>query len=172
RLFLRSPQAPSRCKSTPLPPGIFTLMPSARLAADIGGTFTDVVLEHAGRRHSVKVLTTQRAPEEGVLLGIAQVLAAAALGPRDVGVLIHGTTLATNALIERKGAKTALLTTAGFRDVVEMGYEKRYEHYDLDLELPAPLVPRELRFPVEERIKADGSVLTPLDEQVLEHVAL
>ena len=80
-------------------------------------------------------------------------------------MLIHGTTLATNALIERKGAKTALLTTAGFRDVLEMGYEKRYEHYDLDLELPAPLVPRELRFPVEERITAKGEIRTPLNEE-------
>ena len=141
-------------------------MQRARLAADIGGTFTDVVLEHAGRRHSAKVLSTPRAPEEGMLEGIAQVLKDAALRPGDVGVLIHGTTLATNALIERKGAKTALLTTAGFRDVLEMGYEKRYEHYDLELELPAPLVPRDLRFPVEERIAAKGGVRTPLNENI------
>lgn len=140
----------------------------ARIAADIGGTFTDVVLEHAGRRHSVKVLTTPRAPEAGMLEGMGKVLAAAALTPREVGVLIHGTTLATNALIERKGARTALLTTAGFRDVLEMGYEKRYEHYDLDLELPPPLVPRELRFTVEERITARGEVRTPLLESSLE----
>lgn len=145
-------------------------MPQARLAADIGGTFTDVVLEHRGRRHSAKVLTTPRAPEEGMLDGIARVLAQAALRPADVGVLIHGTTLATNALIERKGARTALVTTAGFRDVLEMGYEKRYEHYDLDLELPAPLVPRELRFPVEERITAAGKVRTPLLEASLADV--
>ena len=145
-------------------------MTQARLAADIGGTFTDVVLEHGGRRHSAKVLTTTRAPEEGVLAGIAQVLAAAALGPAHVGVLIHGTTLATNALIERKGARTALLTTAGFRDVLEMGYEKRYEHYDLDLELPEPLVPRELRFPVEERITAKGKIRTPLLESSFEEI--
>ena len=140
-------------------------MERARLAADIGGTFTDVVLEHGGKRHSSKVLTTPRAPEEGMLEGIAQVLAAAALRPADVGVLIHGTTLATNALIERKGARTALITTAGFRDVLEMGYEKRYEHYDLELELPTPLVPRELRFPVEERITAKGEVRTRLNEK-------
>ncbi|MEW6687601.1 MAG: hydantoinase/oxoprolinase family protein [Pseudomonadota bacterium] len=138
---------------------------SARLAADIGGTFTDVVLERAGRRWSAKVLSTPRAPEEGMLEGIARVLAEARLAPADVGVLIHGTTLATNALIERKGARTALVTTAGFRDVLEMGYEKRYEHYDLDLELPAPLVPRELRFTVEERMTAKGEVRTPLLEK-------
>ena len=123
------------------------------------------MLEHAGRRHSAKVLTTPRAPEEGMLEGIKRVLAAAKLAPGDIGVLIHGTTLATNALIERKGARTALLTTAGFRDVLEMGYEKRYEHYDLELELPAPLVPRNLRFVVEERITAKGMVRTPLDEK-------
>jgi N-methylhydantoinase A len=139
-------------------------MNSARLAADIGGTFTDVVLEHAGKRHSAKVLTTPRAPEKGMLAGIAQVLGAASLVPSDVGVLIHGTTLATNALIERKGARTALITTAGFRDVLEMGYEKRYEHYDLNLELPPPLVPRELRFPVTERMTAKGKVSEPLNE--------
>ena len=143
----------------------------ARLAADIGGTFTDVVLERGGQRglergtrYSAKVLTTPRAPEEGMLEGVARVLRDAALKPADVGVLIHGTTLATNALIERKGAKTALLTTAGFRDVLEMGYEKRYEHYDLELELPAPLVPRELRFVVQERMTARGEVRSPLDE--------
>lgn len=139
-------------------------MPAARLAADIGGTFTDVVLERDGRRHSAKVLTTPRAPEQGMLEGIGRVLAATEISAGEVGVLIHGTTLATNALIERKGAKTAFLTTRGFRDVLEMGYEKRYEHYDLDLELPAPLVPRELRIPITERITAKGEVRVPLAE--------
>src|SRR5439155_12851993 len=121
---------------------------------------------------SAKVLTTPRAPEEGMLEAIARVLAAASLAPGDIGVLIHGTTLATNALIERKGARTALVTTAGFRDVLEMGYEKRYEHYDLDLELPAPLVPRELRLPVEERITAKGIIRTPLLESAFEEIAI
>ena len=146
--------------------------PHARLAADIGGTFTDVVLEHPGRRHTAKVLTTPRAPEEGMLAGIAQVLAAASLQPAQVGVLIHGTTLATNALIERKGARAALVTTAGFRDVLEMGYEKRYEHYDLQLELPEPLVPREFRFAVEERMTAKGEVRTVLNERNFSGIAL
>ncbi|MEO8142691.1 MAG: hydantoinase/oxoprolinase family protein [Betaproteobacteria bacterium] len=145
-------------------------MTKARLAADIGGTFTDVVLEHAGRRHSAKILTTPRAPEQGMLAGIGRVLAAASLVPGDIGVLIHGTTLATNALIERKGAKTALITTAGFRDVLEMGYEKRYEHYDLELELPVPLVPPELRFPVAERTTAKGAIRTPLLESSLQKI--
>jgi N-methylhydantoinase A len=99
-----------------------------------------------------------------MLEGIAQVMENAAIRAEDIGVMIHGTTLATNALIERKGAKTALLTTAGFRDVLEMGYEKRYEHYDLELELPAPLVPRELRIPVEERMTARGEIREPLNE--------
>ena len=145
-------------------------MPRARLAADIGGTFTDVVLEHGGRRHTAKVLTTPRAPEEGMLEGISRVLAAAALAPGDIAVLVHGTTLATNALIEMKGARTALLTTAGFRDVLEMGYEKRYEHYDLELELPAPLVPPQWRIPVEERMTARGEIRTPLLESSFEKI--
>ena len=105
-----------------------------------------------------------------MLDGIASLLEETRVAPGEVAVLLHGTTLATNALIERKGARTAFVTTAGFRDVLEMGYEKRYEHYDLELELPAPLVPRELRFPVAERMRADGKVLTALDEEVLERV--
>jgi N-methylhydantoinase A len=144
---------------------------AARLAADIGGTFTDVVLEHAGRRYAAKVLTTARAPEEGMLEGIGCVLREAGIAPADVGVLVHGTTLATNALVERKGAKTGFVTTRGFRDVLEMGYEKRYEHYDLGLELPAPLVPRALRLPVSERITARGEVRVPLAEEEVAQAA-
>ena len=96
----------------------------ARLAADIGGTFTDVVLESPAGRDTAKVLTTA-APEVGVLDGVRRVLAAAGLPPSEVSVFVHGTTLATNALIERKGARTAFVTTEGMRDIVEMGYEKR-----------------------------------------------
>ena len=116
-----------------------TLNPAtrARLAADIGGTFTDLVLEHGGVRHSCKVLTTARAPEQGVMQGIRRLLAESGLAAADIGLILHGTTLATNALIERKGARTALLTTEGFRDVLEMGYEKRYEQYDVNIERPA-----------------------------------
>ncbi|MEQ1805525.1 MAG: hydantoinase/oxoprolinase family protein, partial [Burkholderiaceae bacterium] len=138
--------------------------PSVRLAADIGGTFTDLVLETPGARHSCKVLTTPRQPELGVLQGMQRLLEESGVGPGDVGLVIHGTTLATNALIERKGARTALLTTAGFRDILEMGYEKRYEQYDVNIERPPELVPRLLRFTVPERISADGSVLLELDE--------
>jgi N-methylhydantoinase A len=144
---------------------------SWRLAADIGGTFTDVVLEGAGRRHSCKVLTTPRAPEEGVMAGIARVCAESGVRAADVGLIIHGTTLATNALIERKGARTAFLTTEGFRDILEMGLEKRFDQYNVGIDLPPPLIPRALRFTVPERIAADGSTLKALDEAVVRAAA-
>jgi N-methylhydantoinase A len=140
---------------------------AVRLAADIGGTFTDVVLETPTGRHSCKVLTTPRAPELAVLEGVRQLLATAGVAPQDVGLFIHGTTLATNALIERKGARTALLTTEGFRDVLAMGHEKRFDAYDVHIEGAPPLVARELRLTVRERIAADGSVLRPLDEEAV-----
>ena len=143
----------------------------AKLAADIGGTFTDIVLEHGPRRWSGKVLTTTQAPELGVIEGIGLVLAQSGLQPQDIGVFIHGTTLATNALIERKGAKTAFITTEGFRDIIEQGYEKRFDHYDLMIDRPVPLVPRTLRFEVRERLSADGDVLVGLDETALEGLA-
>ncbi len=92
------------------------------------------------------------------------VIAAAGIAPGEVDLIIHGTTLATNAMIERKGAKTALLTTEGFRDVVEIRHENRFEQYDVNIDLPPPLVPRRLRLPVRERIDAQGNVLVPLDE--------
>ena len=139
-------------------------MDAPRLAADIGGTFTDVVLERGDRRWSCKVLTTPRAPELGVLDGVRRLLADAGVAPAEVGLFLHGTTLATNALIERKGARTALLTTEGFRDVLEMGYEKRFDQFDVQVERPPELVPRPLRFVAAERVAADGSVLRPLDE--------
>ena len=137
---------------------------SARLAVDIGGTFTDLALEQGGARFTAKTLTTPAAPEQGVLTGIAQILRDAGLAPGDVALVVHGTTLATNAIIERKGAPTALITTEGFRDVLAMGNESRYDQYDLQIRLPEPLVPRHLRLPVPERIDADGRVLLPLDE--------
>ncbi|MEQ9002155.1 MAG: hydantoinase/oxoprolinase family protein [Pseudomonadales bacterium] len=134
-----------------------------RLAVDIGGTFTDVVLDGAGQRQTTKVLTTHSDPADGVLQGIRRVLSAAGARPGDVGLVLHGTTLATNALIERRGAVTALLTTEGHRDAVEMAFENRFEQYDVDIDRPAPLVPRPLRLPVSERLAADGSVLRALD---------
>jgi len=135
----------------------------ARLAADIGGTFTDVVLESPTGRDTVKVLTTA-APEVGVLEGVRRVLAAAGLPPSEVSVFVHGTTLATNALIERKGARTAFVTTEGMRDILEMGYEKRFEQYDIYMERPLPLVPRPLRFTVRGRLDGRGRALRDLDE--------
>jgi N-methylhydantoinase A len=142
-----------------------------KLAADIGGTFTDIVLEADAKRWSGKVLTTSDAPERGVIEGIELVLAQSGLKARDVGVFIHGTTLATNALIERKGAKTAFVTTDGFRDILEQGYEKRFDHYDLMIDRAAPLAPRTLRFTVRERLSADGDVLIPLDESQILQIA-
>jgi N-methylhydantoinase A len=139
-------------------------VPDVRLGVDIGGTFTDVALEIGERRFTAKGLTTSRAPEEGVLAILRDVIAEAAIAPGDVGLVIHGTTLATNALIERKGAKTALLTTEGFRDVVEIRHENRFEQYDVNIDLPPPLVPRRLRLPVRERVDAQGAVLIPLDD--------
>ena len=139
----------------------------ARLGVDIGGTFTDVALEAAGRRLSAKILTTPEAPERAVLEVMRRVLGEAGLGPADLSIIIHGTTLATNAIIERKGAKTALLTTEGFRDTIEIRHENRFEQYDVNIDLPPPLVPRRLRFPVRERIDARGRVLVPLDEPAL-----
>lgn len=141
-----------------------TSSPTIRLGVDIGGTFTDVALEIGERRFTGKILTTTHAPEDGVLAALRSVTADAGVEPGEVGVIIHGTTLATNALIERKGARTALLTTEGFRDVVEIRHENRFEQYDVNIDLPPPLVPRRLRLPVRERIDAQGEVLVPLDD--------
>ena len=143
----------------------------ARIGADIGGTFTDVVLETAGQRHSAKVLTTHAAPEQAMIDGLHQVCAKAAIAPGAVTQIIHGTTLATNALIERRGAKTALITTAGFRDVIEMRTESRFEQYDLNLVLPDPLLARNRRHVVAERMDARGQVLVPLDRAEVEALA-
>ncbi len=135
-----------------------------RLGVDIGGTFTDVALELGEKQWSAKILTTPEAPERAVINVIHRVLGEAGLGPADLSIIIHGTTLATNAIIERKGAKTALLTTEGFRDTIEIRHENRFEQYDVNIDLPPPLVPRRLRFPVRERVDAQGRVLVPLDE--------
>ncbi|MEV6827117.1 hydantoinase/oxoprolinase family protein [Amycolatopsis sp. NPDC051102] len=137
-----------------------------RIGVDIGGTFTDLcAVDEAGIVAVGKVLTTHDAPALAVIEGLTALLADAGIAASDVTQVVHGTTLVTNALIERKGSRTALLATAGFRDVLEMRREHRYELYDLHLELPAPLVPRHLRFDVPERILADGSVHTGLDEE-------
>jgi N-methylhydantoinase A len=143
----------------------------ARLGVDIGGTFTDVALEQRGRRFSAKILTTPHAPERGVLAAIRAVLREAVLTPADLALIIHGTTLATNAIIERKGAKTALVTTEGFRDTIEIRHENRFEQYDVNIDLPPPLVPRRLRCVVPERIDARGRVVVPLDEAAVTRLA-
>src|SRR5262245_48765140 len=135
-----------------------------RLAVDIGGTFTDVVIETARGRHTKKVLTTPRAPEEGVMEGVLGVLAEAGLAVAAVEVIIHGTTLATNAIIERKGARTALIATDGFRDTLDIADEGRYDQYDIEIEKPRPLVPRARRFTVPERVDVEGRIRRPLDE--------
>jgi len=140
---------------------------AARLAVDIGGTFTDFALEHAGRQATLKVLTTPAAPEQGVIDGVRTILQQTGVAAADIGILIHGTTLATNAIIERKGARTALVTTQGFRDVLAMGNESRYDQYDLNIVLPEPLVPRYLRLTVPERLDNEGNVLLPLDEDAV-----
>ena len=143
----------------------------ARLAVDIGGTFTDVVLEHDGGQECFKLLTTPDTPESAVLEGIETILQRSGVEAKDVALVIHGTTLATNALIERKGAHTALITTDGFRDSIEIAYEHRFEQYDLYMERPQPLIARDWRFSVPERIAADGSVLLDLDEAALRALA-
>ncbi|WP_241911843.1 hydantoinase/oxoprolinase family protein [Telmatospirillum siberiense] len=143
----------------------------ARIGADIGGTFTDVVLETPDRRHTTKVLTTHDAPERALLDGIAILLAQANLRPEDVGLIVHGTTLATNALIERRGVRTGLLTTEGFRDVLDLGSESRFDQYDITMDKPSPLVSRGLRRTVPERIAADGGVLLPLDPSAVRSAA-
>ena len=152
-------------------------MSGARLAADIGGTFTDLALERPDgqggvARWTAKVLTTPAAPERGVLEGIRAVLSKAGMVPTDVALFIHGTTLATNAVIERKGARTALLTTEGFRDVLALGNESRYDQYDLNITLPEPLVPRRWRVTVPERLDNTGRVLLPLDEAAVRAAVL
>ena len=133
--------------------------------ADIGGTFTDICLldPKTGRGATRKLLTTHRDPGEAVLAGLSGALADEGLTPDRVAIVVHATTLATNALIERTGARTGMLTTRGFRDVIEVGYEQLYDLYDIHLDLPAPLVPRSLRRPVAERTASDGERIDALE---------
>lgn len=149
--------------------------PTVRMGVDIGGTFTDVVLEVTTQadvqQFSTKVLTTYAAPEEAIIDGMQQVCNKAGLEASDIGQIIHGTTLATNALIERRGAKTALITTQGFRDVIEMRTESRFEQYDLNLTLPEPLLPRQQRYTLNERVAASGDVLIALERDEIDALA-
>ncbi len=143
------------------------------LAVDIGGTFTDIVLRHSSGVLTVdKVLTTHRDLLDGFFAGVANVLTAARLNPRDVdGVIVHATTIVTNALIERKGPPTALIVTEGFRDVLHIRNEHRYEMYDPQIEFPDPLVPAELTFGVPERTRADGRLLRTPDMKEVDALA-
>src|SRR5215475_12843077 len=142
-----------------------------RLAVDIGGTFTDIVLLAGEQRLVAKVLTTPRAPEVAVIEGARSALAEARLAFRDIDLFVHGTTLATNAIIERKGARTALIGTDGFRDVIEIADEGRFDQYDINIVKTPPLVPRGLRFTVPERLDVHGAVRLALDEDAVRVVA-
>jgi N-methylhydantoinase A len=145
-----------------------------RAGIDIGGTFTDILLmdDATGRFTVGKVLTTPSQPAAAVRTGLEAILPEAGISASDLGTVVHGTTLVTNALIERKGALTALLVTQGFRDVLLIGREHRYDMYDVRLEKPAPLVPRRLTFGVPERVLADGTVYRPLDEGAVRQIAV
>ena len=143
----------------------------ARLAVDVGGTFTDVALRVDGAVYTAKILTVPHEPVRGVLEAVAAALTAAAIGPGDVETIVHGTTLATNALIERKGCRVAAVLTHGFRDILELAYERRYDQYDIFLEKPDMIVPPERCYTVAERIGADGNVVTGLDEASVDRLA-
>lgn len=144
--------------------------PQLRLAIDIGGTFTDTVLVEGEEAilASTKTLTTHRNPADGAMEGAARVMARTGRALSEVTGFIHGTTLATNALIERRGARVATICTEGFRDILDIGYERRHSQYDINLEKPDLLVPREHSLVIRERMSADGKVLIPLDEGAID----
>ena len=130
-----------------------------KIAVDIGGTFTDIVLTNGREAYSEKVLTTTFNPEIGAIKGIQILLKKIGVSINKINTIIHGTTLAANSIIQRKGAKTAFITTNGFRDILEMQYEKRFDQYNLNIELPIPLVPRDLRYTLKERCLSSGKII-------------
>ena len=130
-----------------------------KIAVDIGGTFTDIVLTNGREAYSEKVLTTTFNPEIGAIKGIQSILKKIGISINEINTIIHGTTLAANSIIQRKGAKTAFITTNGFRDILEMQYEKRFDQYNLNIELPIPLVPRDLRYTLKERCLSSGKII-------------
>jgi N-methylhydantoinase A len=144
-----------------------------RAGCDVGGTFTDFVLveEESGAIFTAKRLTTPEDPSVAMLAGFAALEQEAPQYPRSTARLAHATTLVANAVIERKDARTALLCTAGFRDVFELRRYARVTTYELFADPPEPLVPRALRVPVNERIRADGSILRPVDPQEISAIA-
>ena len=148
------------------------MTPKYRVGADIGGTFTDLIIvnNETGEFSIGKALTTPDDPSRAVEEVLTAVLGETGIKADEIQHLIHGTTLVTNAMIERKGANTALITTQGFRDSVEIGRETRYDLYDLMLEQPKPLVPRYLRFDVPQRTRMDGAELVPLDTDLVERI--
>ena len=136
------------------------------IGTDIGGTFTDVVHldEKTGQISFSKVLTNYSDPTDGIVDGISEIIKKNNLKPKEISRILHGTTLVTNAVIERRGVKTGLITTLGFEDVLEIGREMRYDIYDLNLRMPTPLVPRFLRKGIEERVSNKGELIQAVDE--------
>ena len=135
-----------------------------RLAIDIGGTFTDLVLEHGNELLTKKVLTSISEPELAVIEGVSELLEENNIKASDIKMIIHGTTLATNAVIERKGAKTCFITTSGFRDVLDIGYESRFDQYDILIDKTMSLVPRKHRYVIDERTDVNGSIITSINK--------
>src|SRR3546814_577090 len=166
RLTLKSPTPLFAVESVTLDTSMF------KIAFDIGGTFTDFVLEnpHTGQRTFAKVLSSHHDPSESVLKGVHFLLEQAGVCPADIHSAFHATTVATNAIIERKGSRTALLTTKGFRDILLLGRQKRYEMFDLHQDKPPPLIRRRDIFEVSERVWADGVIERPVDSTELDVV--
>ena len=141
-----------------------------RLAIDIGGTFTDIVLENQNNLITKKVLTSIANPEVAVIEGVSELLDENNITSSEIKMIIHGTTLATNAVIERKGAKTCFITTEGFRDVLDIGYESRFDQYDILIEKTMSLVPRKHRFVIKERTDVNGSILKPINTETFSNL--
>ena len=141
-----------------------------RLAIDIGGTFTDIVLENQNNLITKKVLTSIANPEVAVIEGVSELLDENNITSSEIKMIIHGTTLATNAVIERKGAKTCFITTEGFRDVLDIGYESRFDQYDILIEKTMSLVPRKHRFVIKERTDVNGTILEPINTETFSNL--
>ena len=134
------------------------------IGVDIGGTFTDIVLRSSSEVLSTKVLTSSKAPVVPVIAGIKKLAGDIGIPLKGINRVVHGTTLATNAIIEKKGVKTAFITTEGFRDVIEMRTESRFDQYDLNIQMPPPLITRDNRFTISERLSATGEKLINLNK--------
>src|SRR6185312_15982478 len=138
---------------------------ASKVAVDIGGTFTDIALATAdGRIHQSKISSTPDDPSRAVIEGVAQLLAELGLDPAGVSEVMHGTTVGSNTILQRAGARTGLITTKGFRDVLEIGRIRMPDMFDLTWDKPKPLVPRRHRLEIVERVAADGGIVEPLNE--------